>query len=316
MRTFCTIISPDYFPYALTLYKSLADLNANEHLHILLTEKNGQLTSGKHPSIHITSIEEILEFAPAKKIYERYAETDDKFRWALKPVFILWLLERGYDKVIYTDCDVYFYNEYEFLFGELDLHNVILFPNWRAHSPAENEDEFYALFTIGQFSAGTIGASNKGWDAISWWADVCHFKIEQQNEKGLFDDMRYLDALPTYYDNIGIIKHRGCNIGFWNQDECKRVNVNGETRINGDYPIIFIHFTTRSIPRIVNGEDTLLYPYLEKYEQAFQQNGHSLKEYIVDFPGTLALGYLTKTKRKLLLRTRLRKFLLKLVNKL
>ncbi len=58
-----------------------------------------------------------LESVGAKEVIRKYK--GDKLRWALKPVFTKFLLESGYDQVMYVDNDIYFYSSPDFLFEKL-----------------------------------------------------------------------------------------------------------------------------------------------------------------------------------------------------
>ena len=100
---------------------------------------------------------------------------------------------------------------------------------------------------------------------------VCEYACEKDREKGLFDDQIYLNILPVYFENVGIIRHRGCNVANWNQVECRRTIQNdGTVLINGLYPVIFIHFTASTIKGILNGSDSALISYLKIYAKAIK----------------------------------------------
>lgn len=79
----------------------------------------------------------------------------------MKPVFISYLLENGFEKVIFTDCDIFFFNDYAFLYQELDDAAVLLTPSFMTRYPDVLENEFISLFKYGIYNAGFIGASKK-----------------------------------------------------------------------------------------------------------------------------------------------------------
>jgi hypothetical protein len=314
MRTFCTIISSDYFPYAVTLYRSLIRIHSTENLKVLVCDE-GPVDSDaeKYPGIEIFRIKDIYSYSMTDRLYSKYGpENMDALRWSLKPVFTSYLLNSSYEKVIFTDCDLFFYNDYTFLFDALDQASLILTPGRTTRDPEINEEEFLTLFRYGVFNAGFTGASKKAIPALQWWANACTYRIEINFSSGLYNDQKYLDALPVLFDNIGIIRHRGCNIAFWNQHECKRVLKNGEVFINGEYPIVFIHFTNKYIPEILAGNDPLLLPYFRDYEKIFKQSGYDLNEFIPGMPEYKEPSVLIKLKRKLLIRTRIKRWLFKL----
>ncbi|MEQ1676440.1 MAG: hypothetical protein ABL876_07060 [Chitinophagaceae bacterium] len=303
-------------PYALTLYKSLVRFNKEEKLIVLVVDNAGKLPSEEIPGISFISIDTIYTIQKADVIYNKYGETDtDALRWGFKPVLISFLLDKGFTKVIYADCDLFFFNGYEFLFSELDQYATILTPGRTTRSPQVHEEEFLSGYKYGQFNAGLIGATERSIPMLKWWAECCAYRIETNFLDGLFVDQKYLDAVPVLFENIGIIKHKGCNIAFWNQHECKREFKENRVWINGEFPIIFIHFNSRYIPELLNGNDPLIYPYYLEYERTFSESGKKLTEFIPGAPEYKTPTLLVRVKRKLLLRTRIKRWLFKLSQK-
>ena len=318
MRTFCTIISGNYFPHAVTLYKSLIKFNSDEQLMVLVCDE-GEISPDPagYSGIRIFKINDLNSYSITNILYNKYSsENTDAFRWSMKPVFLSWLLQNGYEKIIYTDCDIHFFNEYDFLFDELNDAAVLLTPCWRTIDHNLNEEEFIDLYTDGLYNAGFIGASRKGLPALEWWSQACSYKIEIDYKSGLFVDQKYLDVLSIAFDNIQITMNRGCNIAFWNQHECKRISHGDIVLINNIYPIIFIHFTDRYIKELLEGNDHLIFPYYSQYEATFKQTGFSLKNFIPGLPEYSKPSAFIKVKRKLLIRTRIKNFLFKLIDKI
>lgn len=318
MRTFCTIITTDYFPYALALFKSLRKYDSEISLHVLIADnKKTTVEAAAISGIKLTDANELYDYDILGELFSKYAHTQmDSFRWAVKPVFISYLLENGYDKVLYTDCDIYFFNDYNFIFQELDHASILLTPHWHNPNPSINENSFLTLFTSGIFNAGFIGASTKGLPALKWWAEACHFKMGEVKSLGIHDDQKYLDALPALFEHIKIIRHKGCNIAAWNFEECKRTMANGTVMINGEYPIIFIHFNQVLAKEILKGHDKLLLPYLEEYQKTFEEPGYHLSDYMKEIGAYTNFNLVLRAKWKLKLRTRMKKFFYKLAESL
>ncbi|MBI5371162.1 MAG: hypothetical protein HZA79_03945 [Sphingobacteriales bacterium] len=230
----------------------------------------------------------------------------------MKPVFISYLLENGHSNVMYCDCDLFFFDDYSFIYKEMNSAGLLLTPHWTTPYPAVHEEEFLSLFNYGAYNAGFLCASKKGLPALKWWADVCAYRIEESHCNGLHNDQKYLDALPVFFKDIKILDHKGCNIAFWNQHVCKRMLINNKVLINGEFPIVFIHFTNKYIPELLNGNDALIYPYFLEYEKSFRLSGSSLNEFIPDMPTYKPPQPFIKIKRKLLVRTRIKRWLFKL----
>lgn len=310
MQTFCTIITSDYIPFAKVLFHSLQKQRPTTNLQVLVVDKEG-LPSLEKITFH--PVNEIADSSIGKNIVKKYAHTNpDHFRWALKPVFISYLLQNGFDRVIYVDPDIYFVNEFDFLFDRLDQSSVLLTPHWSDTNPWINESGLYHVLQDGLFNAGFVGANKNGLDALNWWAEVCHFKTEKNLQHGLFVDQKYLDILPVQFENVGIVRHRGCNLASWNIDTCKREIVDGKLMINRQFEPVFIHFAKDTIANIINNNDKYLIPYLEKYADLLKNEDFDLREKFKDLDFSKMNSKVVEWKQWLRIRTRFKRFLYKL----
>ncbi len=73
----------------------------------------------------------------------------DFFRWSMKSMLISYLLDKGFDKVLYIDCDMFFFNDYHFLFSDLDTSSVVINPALGKYRSAERQGQFF--YTIHQW---------------------------------------------------------------------------------------------------------------------------------------------------------------------
>lgn len=191
----------------------------------------------------------------------------DRVRWALKPIFLRYLLEsRGMAVALYLDNDLHFVADYHFLFEEAARHAMLLTPHFFASRPALSPKNFASMFTVAYFNAGFVGATRKGFEALDWWWQCCLYKCEISAEEGLFGDQRYLDYLPLRFDNIGIVRHPGCNMGPWSQAEFPRLMNHGDaTLISGKWPVIFIHFSLLTYEYIWRDREPLLNQWYDEH---------------------------------------------------
>ena len=273
---YCTILTIDYLHYALALNESLLAHDPSLQLKVLVSDVKSDLSaiSARYPNIKFYFIDQLCQDSAAKHIYEKYSNTDmDCLRWSMKPVFINFLLDQAYDQVFFLDSDLYFFAPFSFLSDHLQDRSVLLTPHWRTSNPYLDENNFSILLTSGLYNAGFIGVSQLGRPAMKWWAGVCAHECRKAPDKGLFVDQGYLNLLPIYFDNVAIEKHRGCNVANWNQVECRReFSGEGEVKIDGEFEIVFIHFTNSTIKGITSGKDYLLKPYLEKYQKSLSRH--------------------------------------------
>jgi lipopolysaccharide biosynthesis glycosyltransferase len=313
MQTFCTIITAEYLPFAKVLYASLKKYAPDISLQVLIVDENTFQSSG---NFILHTIDAVTTSPVAKGIYKKYAHTNQNFRSALKPVFITYLLQNGFDKVIYADGDLYFVSNFYFLFDELDTNNILLTPHWANLNPLENEGSLKDLMRGGLYNAGFVGANKDGAVSLKWWAEMCHFKTEENLDLGLFFDQKYLDILPVQFENVKIIKHQGCNLASWNIETCKREIVDGKLAINKLFEPVFIHFAKETIVNILNNNDKLLAPFLNDYVSALQHENVDLLSNFSALDKKKYTSAFYKLKHRLRLRTRFKRLLFKLAEKL
>ena len=260
MRTaFCTISTQSHIFKAKVLLKSIRE-HSNTDLFCLLTDSNNTPTPHCGETYHTL---DVLTSPNALHIKGKYR--GNKLRWACKSLYLSYLLQQGYDAVIYADNDTYFFTSPEFLFRKLSESSVLLTPHFYqmdASSPIWLE----ANYTVGLYNAGFIGVSQGGAKAMDWWADCCLYNIKKARWRGLFDDQKYLDLLPVVFENIEVLKHKGCNVAGWNMVLSPRsTDAMGELLLGGAWPLVFMHFAPTTFRAILSGEDPLLRSHMHAY---------------------------------------------------
>lgn len=276
-HTFCSIITSDYFFYIQALYDSIIQYQPNVSFKILVVDEiTKDLT---YDNIEVFSLNEIKKSFQSDYTKIAHYESDpaSKLRWALKPLFIkyLLLLEK-FEKVIFLDPDILFYNDPAFLFEKLTKSDVIITPHWRSKDPEVDKTNFESLFTGGLFNAGFFGCNRNAVNILEWWLKVCAYKMIKVD--GFYVDQGYLNLMPIYFsDQVEIIQHKGCNVSNWNLIECKRSFKDSDVIIANKYPLIFIHYTNATINFIASGKDVLLKPHLKLYKEAILKHNSSFR---------------------------------------
>lgn len=261
---------------------ALAESIGNHHesytLHVLIVD--GTKPNIVHQNIIWYDLTEITD-STSIKIKNKYH--GNKLRWACKPLFLSYLLEKKIaSQLIYFDNDICVVGNTAFLFEMLGTYPILLTPHHYNQSPNYSQNWFEANFRVGLYNAGFIGANTDGLSALKWWAECCLYNIKKSYSRGLFDDQKYLDLLPVIFDGVQIVKHGGCNIAGWNIDTLKRTNSDKDKLlINSIYEPIFIHFTPLTIENILNKSDHKLTIFWNKYHNLlkfFNQNYSYKKE--------------------------------------
>jgi hypothetical protein len=78
---------------------------------------------------------------------------------------------------------------------------------------------------------------------LSWWEDRCLRLGFNDAGNGYFVDQKWTNFVPCYFDKVGIVKHPGCNVAYWNLHERRVTAKASEWIVEPDSPLIFFHFS-------------------------------------------------------------------------
>lgn len=273
---YATIITADHLPQAAALARSLVAMGSARGLTVLVVD--AQAVEGRLPpaygDLQIMTLADVRVNPVGERLAIAHADRPrGELRWVLKSVLLQVLIEiNGREAACYVDPDLYFVSPAQTLADEVHGAALLLCPHWRTLRPGPSSRELDVTLTHGYFNAGLVGATRAGLPALQWWAQACLFACEKHPARGLYDDQRYLDAVPHLFPSSRVLTHQGCNVAQWNQRACRRVSMpDGSVAINGQWPVVCIHFYRETIACIQDGRDPLLRPYLQSYEAALAQ---------------------------------------------
>lgn len=275
MNHLCTITTASHLYKVFALAESLQQ-GTPFVLHVLVVDSND---SFNFPGCVFYTLADFKNDPSAGEIVPKYRTDKDRLRWSLKPVFMKHLLAiKELGKIIYLDNDLFFYSDYNFLFDLLDKHSFLLTPHYYKYSPRRDQNWFEANYRVGLYNAGFTGANTAGISTLQWWADCCAYRCEKNSFRGLFDDQKYLDLVTVIDENAHIVRHKGCNVAGWNTEVCPRTMVDNRILIDGQYPVVFIHFNDTTIREIIDGSDSILYNHYREYVETLKKFNAALQE--------------------------------------
>jgi len=150
---------------------------------------------------------------------------------ALKPSFMLKVLQTA-DHVVYIDADSYFFGAGDHIIDSLREDSSISI----AITPHRFTPAYKHFLKNGVFNAGFIYATKAGIPCLEDWGRCC-----VSNRTGPMTDQRLLNGWPGQWD-AHIIKHKGVNLGPWNQAAQYHYSLqNGQVYVDND-PLVWYHF--------------------------------------------------------------------------
>lgn len=238
----CTISTDSHLFKSYALLESVQQFNATETFCLVIDSKEKPVQEG----IHFHQLPDLTSDI-ATELKKKYK--GDKLRWALKSVYVSYLLNSGYDKVIYLDNDIFLYDSVGFLFDKLETSNFLLTPHFYKANPQKDQNWLEANYRVGLYNAGFFAANKNALPILEWWAQCCLYNVKKSFWRGLYDDQKYLDLIHVQFDKVEIIKHRGCNFAGWNCDNIRlEKHETNHFTIDGD-PLIFVHYTPLTVER-------------------------------------------------------------------
>ena len=149
--------------------------------------------------------------------------------------------------VVYLDPDMQLFNSLQPAWVALNTSDVVVTPHllFPARTRAGVDDNEISALKHGVYNLGFLAAkpTEAGLRIIDWWtARLAHACVDDPRT-GLFTDQRWFDLAMSFFPEIGVIRHPGCNVAPWNMEE--RWVTRGEMGflVNGD-PLIFWHFSS------------------------------------------------------------------------
>lgn len=260
----CTISTHSHLFKSYSLLESVLDYCQTD-VFCLLTDLN---TSQNQHHIYFNSLSD-LSSDESEVIKKKYKS--DKLRWALKPVYLKFLLEKGYEQVIYCDNDIFFYSSPEFLFEKLRNSAFLLTPHFYKSNPQEDQHWLEANYRVGLYNAGFIGVSQKGIPILDWWTSCCMYNVKKSFWRGLFDDQKYLDLVPVLFDEVEVVKNKGCNLAGWNVGNYVLKRNEQNLLLVQDKRLVFVHFTPLSLTEF-SKKDSLLLEEFKCYEEVLKKH--------------------------------------------
>ena len=280
-----TIVANNYLGFALTMCDSLKD-NKDLDIYILLADGlNKEINYSIYPYTFVDVKE--LKIDRLEEMAFKYDVVE--FSTALKPFMLEYLLrEQNYQKVFYVDPDICFFDSFTPVVEDLGNYSVMLTPHLTDPSIDLGNSGFEKTCLLnGIFNLGFIGFNNdsEALEILRWWkerlVEYCY------NDEKYFTDQKWINLIPTLFDNINICRKKIYDYAEWNFYERDLVEDKGNYYIkqNGEFlKLNFAHVSGYKAvdpevflnhERIVMNESSraAIISLYEKYREKLVSNG-------------------------------------------
>lgn len=247
MRAACTIVSPNYLPYARTLANSYLAAHPEHRFFVLIVaDLDDKALLEREPFEPVMLSEIGLQDVRHQAMKYDILELNTN----VKPTFLGHLIrQHRIDQLVYLDPDIFVYSELTPVFDALDAGaTAVLTPHLTTpieddRLPSEQDMLYNGTFNLGFFA---VRRCDEGERLLAWWADRCLELGFSEGRTGLFVDQKWMNLAPGFFDAIKILRDPGCNMAYWNLHERRLDLTAGGYRVRSgvnDVPLCFFHFS-------------------------------------------------------------------------
>lgn len=253
MNALFTIVARNYIGLARVLRQSLQTYS-QAPFYIFYADEWPAAESGEAPP-DVLEARKVLGWEEAEWKSWAFQYGLVEFCTAIKPDCFRYLMqEKGHEKVVYVDPDVFFFHAPDPLFDELDKASLVVTPHiLHRQTPFRGDYPDHLFLLNGTFNLGFMGVRNDGVgrEFIQWWHHRLRAGCFFDNDKGMATDQKWINLLPALFrpEELHVSYAPGWNVAPWNFHEREVVQEQGAFRIRlrdgakDTAPLVFVHFS-------------------------------------------------------------------------
>lgn len=215
MTRIFTIVSCNYLAEARVLMESVARHWPEAGRTVFVTDS----PAGKFdPARENFEVVEATETALPRFRHMAFAYSPSEFCYVLKPYGARYLFDRhGADALVYLDADMVLFRRPVELEAMLERHSIVLSPHCLMADPGR--PLHITQMKGGTFNAGffAVRRSRQAADFLTWWGT--QLTVPENIEMEWHNDQSWLNLVPGFFSETGILRHPGYNVAFWNLGE-------------------------------------------------------------------------------------------------
>ena len=240
MTAGCTIVARNYLALARVVAHSFLEQHPHASFSVLmLDDVDGTVRDDDEP-FTVVRPTDIIPAADFREMAVMYSVLE--LATALKPWFMSWVAARAAGPVVYLDPDIQVFAPMDEALDQAARHPIVLTPHTVQPIPRDRKspDERFIL-KAGAYNLGFIMLSHGTDPFLAWWKERLRYDCIVAPQQQLFVDQRWMDLAPGYFD-VGLVRHPGYNVAYWNLGPRTLAAAGGRTTVNGS-PLVFFHFS-------------------------------------------------------------------------
>lgn len=276
--TSCTV---SYLPKARVLGKSLKKFHPEIQFHLILSDLLPDFINLEtEPFDSIITVEE-LNIPNLKQWLFKHSVVE--MCTAVKGVSFQEIFNRynNCEQVIFFDPDIAIFSPLDELLANFKNHSILLTPHQLEPEKSKDIviDNEICFLRHGVFNLGFLGVKNssEGKRFLDWWANRCLNFCYDDTPNALFTDQRWIDLVPTFFTEVGILRNPAYNVANWNLTN-REITGSLETGIFvNNKPLCFYHFSSSQsiMPNKYKVINSVTESLLKWYQQECEKMGQS-----------------------------------------
>jgi hypothetical protein len=214
-----TIVAKNFLAYARVLAASLRQHHPSVPFFVVLADEADGAFDPQTEPFEVVPIQD-LGIPNVRQLCFWYPRAQVSI--AVKPYLLRFLLNRGYAGAAFLDADILVLDSLDHLLQSTAAHSVALTPH--LVGPLEGPDRVARELNIlrcGVYNGGFIGVSStaSGRRFLEWWSDRLSKHCRHDVAGGFHYDQRWLDLVPSLFDDVYIERNAAYNVAYWNLPE-------------------------------------------------------------------------------------------------
>jgi hypothetical protein len=145
----------------------------------------------------------------------KYQLDTDEYRWAMKAVVLIELLNRNYPLALFLDSDTYTVSDITDVHKILGQHPISVFPHFR---DPDHEYLRGVLYKDGFFNGGMLAATPSGIPHLTRLYQRCLIELKKDPARHRWDDQKYFDLFVLEVENLYVNLDRSIDYNPWNYE--------------------------------------------------------------------------------------------------
>ena len=206
-------------PYARVLAGSLAQHHPDHPFVVLLADEVQDCFDPEREPFELLTLDD-LDIPDGARF--RFLHRRQPLSYAATPFLLSGLLDHGFDTVVFIKQESLVTGAQSSVLDSLQAHSIALTPHLL--EPPETRDSRERELNIllsGTFNGGVVGVRDTATARrfLRWWADRVFSSCRHAVGAGMHYEQRWLDLVPAFFGDTGVLREGSANIGHWNLPE-------------------------------------------------------------------------------------------------